>query len=230
MKLLISDYDGTFNDSLLANNINNNVDAVNKFKEKGNMFGVATGRTYLSLKEEIKKYNIPYDFLICNNGATIFDSKDNLLYFTPIDYEAIYKTLDYFKKINVLKECKLYDVYGQETDKLYYVTEIICKIKIKNLKDLRKIKRELSFLNSISFIHFLILYEKVDKTNGIEYIRNLYKIEKDNIYTIGDEINDIDMLRKYNGHKMIISNPILLNKGINTSFSVKHLIKKIERE
>lgn len=230
MKILISDYDGTFYNETNKTSIQKNIDEVKRFKENGNKFGFATGRNFLSIKKEIEKYNIPYDFLICNNGATIFDEKDHILFFYPIDMQAIMKTLKYFDQLGITTDIKLIDVYGQETYNYYEVVEIFCKIKVKNLSDLNKIKEELSFLKSFSFLHILILSEQIDKIDGIEYLKSRYSLDEKDIYTVGDERNDIEMLQKYNGHKMLFSNPALYNKGIKTTTSVRSLIKSIERK
>lgn len=230
MKILISDYDGTFYNEANKSSIQKNIKEVKKFKDKGNKFGFATGRSFTSIKNEIEKYNIPYDFLICNNGATIFDEQDNILFFYPIDIQVIMKTLRYFDYLGISSSVKLLDIYGQETLKYYEVVEMLCKIKIKNLSDLNKIKEELSFLKSFSFLHVLILSEQVNKADGIEHIKSKYSLDEKDIYTVGDERNDIEMLQKYNGHKMLFSNPVLYNKGIKTTTSVRNLIKSIERK
>ena len=50
MKLLVSDYDGTFNEYKSLSKINNNIDAVKRFMSNGNLFAFATGRRFYSIK------------------------------------------------------------------------------------------------------------------------------------------------------------------------------------
>ena len=46
MKLLVTDFDGT----LYTDDYNKNIEALNKFKQKGNKIVIATGRYLSSLK------------------------------------------------------------------------------------------------------------------------------------------------------------------------------------
>ena len=77
MKLLASDYDKTLYTN--KRNLMLNIDAVNKFRENGNLFALVTGRSFVSIKQEINYYNIKYDYLACNNGLIVFDNEDNII-------------------------------------------------------------------------------------------------------------------------------------------------------
>ena len=50
-KVLVVDYDRTL--FINNNDMLNNIKAINNFRSKGNIFVIATGRTYSSLKKEI---------------------------------------------------------------------------------------------------------------------------------------------------------------------------------
>ncbi len=86
MKILISDFDKTF----YTENYDNNIKLINEFVNAGNKFVIATGRSYTSIKKEINKYNIPYNYLICNNGSVIFNEQDEIIYKYPISEEILY--------------------------------------------------------------------------------------------------------------------------------------------
>lgn len=49
------------------------VAAVAKWRDTGNLFGIATGHDLVMIKGELEKWDIPVDFLICTNGSTIYD-------------------------------------------------------------------------------------------------------------------------------------------------------------
>ena len=69
MKVLVSDYDRTlYRDD---EEIKLNVESINKFIKNNNIFIIATGRSELDIKTVIKKYNINYNYLIVNHGASI---------------------------------------------------------------------------------------------------------------------------------------------------------------
>ena len=86
-KLLVSDYDQTF--YLNDEDIEKNKIAVKKFINKGNMFVIATGRSYDDFMKKKKQYNIEYDYVIINHGATILDKEDNIIFETTMPNEIL---------------------------------------------------------------------------------------------------------------------------------------------
>ena len=76
MKILVSDYDRTFYRN--EEEIHLNVDSINNFM-KNNIFIIATGRSEFDIKRAITKYNINYNYLILNHGATIIKN-DKVIY------------------------------------------------------------------------------------------------------------------------------------------------------
>ena len=50
-----------------------------------------------------------------------------------------------------------------------------------------------------------------------------------NIYTVGDNINDLEMLRDYNGYAMYHASKEIKEIAGNTCFSVSNLIRKLRR-
>lgn len=103
LKILASDYDGTLrqNDIVSENDIN----AINEWRKNGNLFGLVTGRHLISIKEEIQKYSIPVDFVICATGAIITDSKFNVLFSQSADPECIKALYSLTKKMHGLYFC-----------------------------------------------------------------------------------------------------------------------------
>ena len=59
-KILISDYDRTF--YLNDNDMEKNKIAIKEFREKGNLFVIATGRSYFDFRNKAILYNIDYDY------------------------------------------------------------------------------------------------------------------------------------------------------------------------
>ena len=88
-KILVSDYDNTFytNEEQLYKNIEN----IKKFQEEGNIFVISTSRSWKSIKKEIDEYKIPFDYLCCNTGGTIFDNKGSSLFVGNISDSIINK-------------------------------------------------------------------------------------------------------------------------------------------
>lgn len=229
MKLLVSDYDGTFNEDNKLSKINKNIDAVKRFMDSGNIFAFATGRNYDSIKKEITKYHIPYNYLICSNGSIVFDHKDRVLFQSTILVDTVKKTLRYLNKLGFVKSLELRDAYGRSTSDYNNVCEIVCTLKFKNSLDARMVREEIAFLNSFSFMNVVIFKEELDKKDGIYVVSGIEGIRKEDIYTIGDASNDKGMLREFNGFKMPYSYPEIMFSEARIVRSVKSLVRKIER-
>ncbi len=229
MKLLVSDYDGTFNEDNKLSKINKNIEAVKRFMDSGNIFAFATGRNYDSIKKEITKYHIPYNYLICSNGSIVFDHKDRVLFQNTILVDTVKKTLRYLNKLGFVKSLELRDAYGRSTSDYNNVCEIVCTLKFKNSLDARMVREEIAFLNSFSFMNVIMFKEELDKKDGIYVVSGIEGIGKEDIYTIGDASNDRGMLEEFNGFKMPYSYPEIMFSEARIVRSVKSLIRKIER-
>lgn len=226
-KLLVSDYDGTFNIHNNRSVIDSNIDTVKRFIDNGNIFSLASARSFNSLKREINKYKIPYNYLVCNNGGVVFDKDDNIIFFHPVLNSSLLKTLKYLNKLGILKRILFKDFYGNITTDLNEVCDIICTINADNLDKLNQIQEELNYLCSTPFFHLLVFSEKMDKVDGIDIIACKESITEEAIYTVGNDFFDKNMLLRYNGYRMINSNPLLYRNDIRKTASVKSLVRRL---
>lgn len=229
MKLLITDYDGTmYYEKQDLKTLRENIEALKQFK-KQNMVVIATGRPFTSIKKEIDIYDIPYNYIISSNGACLFDQNDSPIYTQTIKQEIIQKTVAYLQKLPYISKIKLIDIYGNETNNLENVIQIYVEIKISSIFELKRIKQELEFLDNNQFFNMCYFFNQTDKIDGIKRIQELHNIESKDIYTIGNDTNDLLMLKEYNGYRVPYSYPrIILERLPKTS--VKKLVHKIEGE
>lgn len=86
-KIVVSDYDKTF--YLSDGDIENNKIAVDEFRKKGNIFVIATGRSYFVNQNKVKLYQFEYDYLLINHGATVIDKNHHVIYNFPLKNEII---------------------------------------------------------------------------------------------------------------------------------------------
>ena len=86
-KVLVSDYDRTF--YLDDIDIEKNKKVLKEFMDLGNIFILATGRSFFDFRKVVTKYNISYNFAIINHGATILDSHNEILYESYISNDII---------------------------------------------------------------------------------------------------------------------------------------------
>lgn len=215
MKALFSDFDGTFYDDNYIENI--------KFIENlGIDFIIATGRHYFSLKNDLK---VDCKYYICNDGAYILDSNKNCIYKNSInnsDVETIYKRI---KKLGI--EDFFLDSYDKLTKDLTYpVNKFSVKI-INRETAMDTLLKLISNLDNVygylSENYINILNINSTKETAIDYLIKKENYEK--VYVVGNEINDYNMINKYNGY--------LVTKDKNNNFNcinkfteLKEIIKK----
>ena len=112
MNVYATDFDGTLNnrpiDAVLLS-------AIDGWQKAGHLFGVVSGRPYTSIRAMMTQYDIPFDFLIANNGAVIVDGREQPLLitaFSPADALGLTQMLDRELDPSV----KFSDLFGQEAD------------------------------------------------------------------------------------------------------------------
>ena len=94
LKIAISDFDGTM--YFVKNKPGFEVPEINrtamqKWHEAGNLFVFCTGRDLRSLMHELGRQNLCYDYIICNNGGTLFDKDMKLVRDFQLDKEELAK-------------------------------------------------------------------------------------------------------------------------------------------
>lgn len=231
-KVLVVDYDRTLfinNDDML-----NNINSINKFRENGNIFIIATGRTYNSLKKEIDKYNIEYDYLILNHGSLVIKKDKSTLFHYKIDRNILFDITNYLSKYK--PKSVMYSYYTEDTSNIN--NPDISKITIGFQKDIETFKKVMmdvikKYNNKLN-IYFTqnfeieIISKETNKSKAIDLLMKKVNFKKENIYTIGDSYTDIEMINDYNGSCMEKSIDILKNnKNIKKYSSVSVLIKDI---
>ena len=183
-KIIISDYDQTFyiNDE----DIEKNKIAVSEFESKGNLFMIATGRSYLDFKNKAETYNINYSYVILNHGATIIDSNDNIIYNFPINNKIISKIED---EVNIEKSINFFCCSALESRvdiKQKDLTKIHIKYNTKEeaMKISEKINNKYSqYINSyyVTTNAIEIISSKTNKSNAIRLLTQKFNIEDKNI-------------------------------------------------
>ena len=232
-KILISDYDGTFYQNDI--DIKKNIDKVNKFRTLGNLFVLATGRSYVDLKIMIDKYKIPYDYLILNHGALLLSKKLEILNVFTLDKELVGSVLEYANNNKDIYDVVLIDVFKKKVIDTSNAVKIMLKLySYDNALDVKKYIDE-RYANIKCYYekednHYLveIVSSEASKSLMIEKILVREEIKKDNVFTIGDGVNDIDMIRNFNGYRVINSCKELDSITNRVIDNVSDLIEKIK--
>lgn len=227
MKILVSDYDGTFyHDS--DEQLKRNIEAVAKWRSNGNIFIFATGRDVCNMKYEIDRVGISYDYLVGVNGAYVTDKDGNVLYKELLDTNTAKELVELIKK-----DCKGQLLVQNGVDGCYIINETtdeaIDKIRQKCLKLYKQTADEalehevvsvgarfyefdtakkwndyinenyndVTSFNNITYIN--VVPKGLSKATGIKLIANKLNVDISNVYTIGDNLNDIEMITEFDG-------------------------------
>ena len=230
-RLLVSDYDGTFYINDL--DIKRNIDKVNEFRKLNNLFVIATGRSYVDLKEKIDKYNITYDYLILNHGALLLSKELTVIKSFSLDEVQVKDILNYANKKDV-SDIILIDNFRKNVSNTLGIVKIM--LKLYNFDEAREIKSYIdSNYSSIkSYLvcedsHYLVevVSNKASKSTMIKEIIKIEDIKTTNTYTIGDGVNDIDMIKKYNGYRVKNSCEELVSVANNCVDNINELVEEI---
>lgn len=230
--MLVSDYDGTLKSNV--KNLKINIETINRFREQGNLFTISTGRNYCSIKKECKKYNINYDYLFCNNGRVLFDQNDKIIYKKNLDIEFLKELNTIITDCYGIKAVKYYNSY-RETNLTFdnSIIEVFIKLNIvNNLISLKEyFETKYPDINILKYFIYTWIKQDMDKSKGLEILTEILSNEilKENIITIGNNYNDLTMLKNYKGYKILLSYPFLYGQGLKTTKEVHTLIKRLEK-
>jgi len=222
MKILASDYDGTLK------RVNGTVEkldieAIHTFREAGHKFGIVTGRSLDMLRRDFGKFDVKIDFFVGTNGGIIADSDYNKIISFDIDFN---KAMDFMEKYRNRHDVSLAMGNGYKTARLSWLEntpdftkfgvtgdyEEILESKIINsfVVGLRypELRNQLidefaevygDYMNFHKNMNIIDVSAKgVYKSTGLEHVKSIYKTEE--LYVIGDELNDIEMIKKFKGY------------------------------
>lgn len=229
MNLFISDFDGTFKKKMYYN-LEKNKEAVSSWTNKGNEFGIATGRSVNSIKDKLIENKVPYKYIIGNNGGIVVENGETIFvaYIESGIIEEILSTIPKgsifesksdgketkfkikkrnLRKIKLLVIFIVVSFFKKEKNKKEIKNKEIVQISVAfNTKD--EAKKYDEYINS-RFGNYVTSYQNdvvvdiikkgISKATGIEEIN---KNQFENIFTIGDNFNDISMLKKYDSFAM----------------------------
>ena len=177
MKILASDFDETIYYLDDPVKTDDNVEAIKRFVSAGNIFCIITGRNYTSLKKILIEKNIPYSYLICEDGAKIFNNMDYCIDTTYLDEEMI----DEIKSILDEIKCDYYldDGYNK-TEYLKDVVKIVVNCKNQKEKDriVKIIKEKVDVHIYASRTHVNIINKIVNKKYALNKLIELEDLKQ----------------------------------------------------
>lgn len=208
MSILVSDYDGTL--KTCERDMHLNCNRIRDYIEQGNTFVLSSGRSFVSLKKQIKENNIPYSYIATCDGNILFDKDDNLLMFKKLSPFMV-EEAEKIRNIGVhsgFKYTYLYD-YEDEYDEERPIASISILVQRDDITDelnqtFKKMQEEHPDIDFFvySYKHesyYMIKPKSITKATPISFLQRQLNADKKEIYTIGDNLNDFEMIRDYNG-------------------------------
>lgn len=234
-KILASDFDGTF--FLNYDDIRRNIVEVEKFRKAGNIFVIATGRSYLGLDVELMKNPVDCDYYVFNHGAVITTGNDEIIEEISLDEKTKKNLIVDLQSMEPTTRVVAYkglktdvDINQKGISKFQKVFSTLELAQKANDEINQKYKRKaISYLvastNSIE-----IVSAKANKAKAMKLIADIEKISKKDVYTVGDSMNDLEMIRKFNGYCMVNAEENV--KTVCSSFckSVAELLEIVQTE
>lgn len=204
-KLLASDYDQTYylNDS----DIIRNIEATKEWLGKGNIFAIATGRSYQDLKNKQDKYKFIFDYAILNHGATIIDKNENILWNESISNKVVPKIKSNIDKSNYVSFFCCSNLESRVDFQHPDLTKIAITFEskeeaLKKAEELNSIFKDDIKAFYVNKNSVEIISNKTSKEKAIQYLSEINNIDRSEIYTIGDGYSDINMIKEFQGYSM----------------------------
>ena len=210
MLAMASDLDGTlvFDQEFKEKDI----EAIQSFREKGNLFGICSGRVLDAILMSTRGV-IDCDFYIASSGSVIADRNLNILYASYIDFQTIKQLYEDYHNICAVffqadgEYYNIYRNYGFDTKIIYDLDELKDKkhtgisfeFKEGEEEKARIVNEELAIRYPYLIGHqnkasIDITPRDCSKGNALLKVKELFHI--DTIGGIGDSYNDLPMIQK----------------------------------
>ncbi|MGX8852663.1 HAD-IIB family hydrolase [Amedibacillus sp. YH-ame10] len=225
MKIVASDYDGTLRTQEYVDK--KDIEMIRKFRKAGNMFGIVTGRSMESIKQEIKNNEIEFDFIVANNGGVIYDREFQKLQCLYMDFHKALDIISYIKEVDCasyvindgyhrykfsIDEQQVDHKYANMPDQNFREEEVLDNGKIAqlviSLND-SELADEIAHHINVHFKGYAVAYVNINcvdivpagvsKAEGLYFIENEYHLCHEDIYAIGDSFNDVPMIQEFHG-------------------------------
>ncbi len=244
-QILASDYDGTLR---INGEVDpHDLESIAKFRQAGHLFGIVTGRSYNMIFNELNYYGISVDFLICNNGSVIYDASGNSLYHVTIDTQLAMDLIAWLEKEEAAMFGVTGDKSYYRQLNPGFITQSnvngIIQSMVSTKEEVLKAKKITAFFTRKNNLELTVdLGQRIEKTFGprfglhqnrgtidigplgiskstaISALQEIYP--QAHISVIGDDLNDVEMVRDFDGYGIIGGHEELLKVA-------KHLVHGI---
>lgn len=254
IRVAIADYDGTLK---IGSRVGDEtIREIERWRNAGNAFGIATGRARDMIVYETDKWGIAFDFLICDNGADIYDAELNLLRCVSIPDELVRAVLEHpaahrsmhFELcsngcvyLHILDEKSWFPQLGPSYTEISYDEALA-------LKNLQQISFSFDTPEE-SYDVAKILCERfgkelapqqngrdldierrgVNKASGIAAALEILNLPERGLLVIGDAANDLPMIKAYGGYTLCHANDEIRRAAKRAFRDVGEMLRHAEK-
>jgi Cof subfamily protein (haloacid dehalogenase superfamily) len=211
---------------------------LNKLLKEGNYIAFNSGRPLFGIKRFLSDIDLnDHFFYIAYNGSAVFDYKEKSFYTLSLKSEDLLYFLNKFKdddkifvyartsdnniicknvsniytkhEFNYNEAGKIVDIYGCFSD--YTITKIVIAApeEVLNKISFSNLEKKKFLIQRTRKIYYEIMNKNADKVKGVDFLKDYLNVNKENIYTFGDALNDLEMIKSYNGVCPIDGNPLV---------------------
>jgi Cof subfamily protein (haloacid dehalogenase superfamily) len=244
MKIIASDYDGTLNHGGIDDKKRN---AIKKWREMGNKFGIVSGRMPDDLLKIYKKDELDLDFLLACNGAVILTTDGKILKEDRIDGDILKPFLDFLFSLGAdwatIQSDRSYIIDENDNDRLpdeftrktlpnlkYFIQVSTILEDDEEAEEVTNAVREKfgDKLNPLQNGRCIdIVSSRINKAKGLYDYLELVGSKYEDMITVGDNINDTHMIKEFRSYAM--ANGVQSIKDI-ADYEIEGITELIEKE
>ena len=231
VKLVVSDLDGTLlnRHGKVEKDI---LDIIKRLNDKGILFTVATGRSISMAENILELLNIEIPYILCNGAIVVHQKK--IVIKKPMPLKSLRSVLEKAVKLDMtviysvdgidnlledtnwslhrkedyLKNLKLRRLEDSEWDNIE--TDKVFILNDKDNEEINFIREDQSIMDNCSLTQYgnqslEVVKKGVSKSSGIEYLISSLNIDFSNVLAIGDQFNDVEMIRD-SGYGVAVAN------------------------
>ncbi len=222
-RLIASDFDGTvFHRGVIKDE---DRAAIQRWRAEGGLFGIVTGRgnTFPSLMRDL---GVDCDYFLCCNGAVLMDANGGILRERALDAGIFARLEAFFRDVPNAKDYTSTDAHAT----LHQYNALM-----PTHDEASAVTAQLNarFGNDINALangrNINIIRKGESKATGVQSALDHFRLPPDAAAVVGDELNDIDMIRDFNGWAMSTGRPETIAAATHLCDSIADLIGQLER-
>lgn len=222
MKILISDLD---NDIVL--NGKEQIESIKRFTREGNIFICATDKAINYIADHLSLMDINIEYFICNDGAAIFDKYYNIIYRKDMRSDVVRPIINMLKDDDNILETFIDTTHGFVSDTEKCANGIVARPFDKEKAEVLLNKIVLKYPSVHGHVNdnwLNIIDIEVNKKTAIEYLIDNYHLNKDDIYVLGQGVNDLEMVENFKSYVLKDSKEDLKKFAIKEVENISELV------